>query len=122
MTFNEQKLHHLLERAEQAHAAWRSTQDRYTEAVATRDRFKMAMRANLERNPHHKQTANDDAELARLNAEVARLQDEREAAQQRWASARAVADRCEAYAREHLGWSPEGPGRITGLNLGGTLA
>lgn len=115
MKFNEQKLRRIMATAKQRYGALREIQDEYVEAKATLDKFDQdrAYKEELRRHHNH-MPGRDDEERKRLAEEVEKLSNQREEASAKWRSAKAVADRCENYARQHLGWAPERAGHIHG--------
>lgn len=114
MKFNEDKLRRLLSRAEQMHASVTYTQDEYIKAKAARERYEMDLRSKRDRYQGYSLSAADNATLEHLKAEEQVCLKERDAATEKWRPARRVADSCERYAREVLGWASERPGTLHG--------
>lgn len=112
--WNEPKLRRLITKADQLHAAWRHAQDAYLFAKTAVDEHKQNILSRNERYPGSKPTERDAAELQRLEAEMNARQGERDAAGEKWNTARRIAARCEGYARTHLGWAPEPTGVLHG--------
>ena len=107
MRFNEAKLIQLIERAEQLHAALLDVTDRRRELQRSRDVFRMTIIAR-DREP----TYAEAAELERMNDQIGRLAEQQDAAAEKWESAARLASNLKRYARDHLSWCPEGPGRV----------
>lgn len=114
MKFNEEKLRRLLSRADQMYAAFARMQDEYVEAKSARERYEMDLRSKRDRYQGYTPSAADNATLEHLKAEEQAHLKERDAAADKWRQARRVADSCERYAREVLGWAPERPGTFHG--------
>lgn len=135
MKFNEDKLRRLLSRADQLHAAVTRMQDEYVEAKAARGRYEMDLRAKgydvgfMKSNITGRLSAKDRERIAEYADSAAEREErtleqlaseeqvrlsERDAATEKWQQARRVADSCERYAREVLGWAPERPGTLHG--------
>lgn len=110
MKFNEEKLRRMLFIADQLHAAVSSAQDAYIEAKGAREHYEIVLRNKL-RDPLDAETTT----LGHLKTEEMRHMGERDVAVEKWRQARRVADSCERYAREVLGWASERPGTLHGV-------
>lgn len=115
--FNEQKLRRLIADAEEMLAASRQAQDRFIDAKADLEQFEMDEKYRAQRYYKYVSDENAEARLERLREELAYRLELRDLAGEKFRLAKVIADRCENYARDVLGWSPEPPGTITGVGV-----
>ena len=113
LTFNEQKLLRFIADAEEKRDVMHSAQDRYIEATLDLDRFEVDEKYRAQEIRGYEPDAGRKAELARLRKELAYRAEQRDATVESWKLANAIASRCEKFARDVLGWSPEPAGTIT---------
>jgi len=124
MRFNEEKLRRLIFRADQLHAAYLRAQDTYINAKEARESQELIFRSRRDRHHGYTLSEDDNATLDHLKNEEKNCLFNRDTAAKKWEQARRVADACESYARDMLGWASERPGTLHGAiahMMGGVL-